>query len=524
MSSSGRRNPRTVSLLVASLAALIAPLRACAAEEATPVRPEPAARATIDNKELAARLEALADGLRTSVDGNGGKAVRFAVRVVDAADGEELFALDAGVPLVPASNMKLATTAAALAALGPDWRFHTLVGLVGKDLVVVGGGDPNLSGRFYDGDIVGAFRRWAAILRQRGITSVAGNLVFDDSLFEPARVHATWEQADLSRYSAAPIGALVANDSCVDVFVRGAGKAGRPASIRIDPPTRYFAVGGAVETKSRSRNAFWATWQHEPRRLVFGGEVSPGSRPKVYWRPVDDPGLFAATLIRETLEGEGVAVEGGVVRRRVWTPEWRMPEEFRCQIIHTSSLAQTIRVANTRSQNLYAECLMKTVAAYAGAGRESDDLRWPNGEGSWAAGAAAVAAHLRKLGVDVRGCVFADGSGLSRDNRLTVRALTDLLVRMAGRPGREVWLDSLARWGDQGGTLRIYGDDPALDGRVSAKTGYLRDTRALSGYVRTDSGRTLAFAMLADGLPFRSTVHRAVKAWHYETLRLLAQH
>jgi len=443
---------------------------------------------------------------------------RAGVCVADADTGEMLFASGEAAPLVPASNMKLVTTAAALVTLGADWRFHTLVGTMGKDLVVVGGGDPNLSGRFYDGDIVGAFRRWAEALKRRGVRRIEGDLVFDDSVFESAWVHPDWEPADLLTYSAAPVGALMANDSCLDIYVRGAARSGVPAAVRIEPPTRYCPISGGIRTRSGSRGRYAIDLRRDPRRLVLSGDVPPGATPDVLWYPVDDPGLFAATIIRETLAASGLPVAGQVVRRRVWTPQWRMPKGFKAHVVHTSSLAQTVRVTNTRSQNLYAESLMKTLGAYAA----SQDRRWPSEQGTWADGQAAMAGALNRLGIDTTGCMLSDGSGLSRMNRLTAGVLCRLLVAMARGPHRDLWTESLGVWGSRTGSIRQYGSDAALDGRVFAKTGYLRDARSLSGYVRTDTGRLVAFSLLVNRLPYDGRAHSAAKAWHRDVLRVLA--
>lgn len=438
--------------------------------------------------------------------------------VVDVADGKTLWSAGADRSLIPASNMKLVTTAAALTRLGDDWRFRTLVGTLGDDLVVVGGGDPNFSDRFYGGDTVGAFRRWATILKARGVTRIAGDLVFDDSLFDAARHHPSWTTADRQYYYAAPVGALVANDSCINVHIRGGARAGIPATVRLDPATHYVTVGGTIRTRAGSHGVYGIDFRLDPRRLVVSGHVPPGSTPRVYWRPVDDPGLFAATVIKETLEAEGIPVAGRVVRRRLWTPEWRMPKALRCHIIHSSSLAQTIRVANTRSQNLYAECLMKAVAAYG----KSPDRRWPSAEGSWVAGSVALTGAMVDLGLEVEGCEFADGSGLSGENRVTAGLLAHLLAAMAGRDDFDVWYRSLAGYNAVGGTLKKWPDAPALVGRVRAKSGKLTkpSARCLSGYIDTASGRRLAFSFLANDIRGN---HAPIKVWMAQALLKLSR-
>ena len=442
--------------------------------------------------------------------------------VFDTSGGEQLFAARPDVPLIPASNMKLVATAAALVQLGADWRFRTRVGLLGKDLVVVGGGDPNLSGRFYHDDTTAVFRTWAAALRQRGLTRIDGDLVIDDSLFEATRIHPHWAAEDIGRHYAAPVGALTTNDSCIDIYLRGAAQAGQPAEVRLDPSTAFAEIAGAVRTERSKSDVFAIHFRPSPRRLVLSGSIRPGIVSKVQWEPVDDPGLYAGTVIKETLQAAGLPIAGQVVRRRIWTDAWQMPEGFRCQIIHTSSLAQSVGVANTRSQNLYAECILKTLAAYRQS-RAAGDADWPRAEGSWSAGSAAAAAVLAEMGLETTGCVFDDGSGLSAENRLTAGVLAGLLARMAARPEAKLWMSSLAAYGEPGGSLRQWPKAPALEGRVRGKSGRLTApaSRCLSGYVQTRSGKTLAFSILANNI---RGIHYPVMQWMAETLTELTRY
>jgi D-alanyl-D-alanine carboxypeptidase/D-alanyl-D-alanine-endopeptidase (penicillin-binding protein 4) len=444
------------------------------------------------------------------------------VAIVDTTDGSELFASKADVPLIPASNMKLISTASALIRLGSSWRFQTQVGLLGDDLVVVAGGDPNLSGRFYSGDVTAPFRAWAEVLKQRGVKQIRGDLVIDDSLFEAVRHHPRWLREDLGTEWAAPVGALLFNDSCVDVYLRGAAEAGKPATVRLDPPTTYAAVANGVRTEAGKADTFTVALRGNPRKLTLAGTIRPNVASKVHCEPVDDPGLYAGTVIKETLVAAGLPIQGDVVRRRVWTDDWQLPEAFQVQVIHTSSLMQSITVANTRSQNLYAETILKTLAAYAASPVAGDPQR-PTAQGSWTAGSAVAAAVLTELGLGTKGCVFDDGSGLSPANRLTAGLLANLLAKMATRPEATAWMNSLARYREAGGSLRSWPAAPALEGRVRGKSGKLTtpSSRCLSGYLRTRSGKTLAFSFLANNI--RST-HYPVMQWMAQTLTELTRY
>jgi len=481
---------------------------------ATDAAPAPAGPA-LSREALVARLKELVADPRAAE-------ATVGVAIIDTADGRELFTSKADVPLIPASNMKLITTASALVRLGSSWRFQTRVGLLGDDLVVLGGGDPNLSGRFYNGDVTAPFRAWAEVLKQRGIRQIRGNLVIDDSLFEAVRHHPHWLREDLGTEWAAPVGALLFNDSCLDVYLRGAAEAGKPAIVRLDPPTAFVAVANGVRTQSGKTDAFTVALRGNPRKLTLSGAIRPNVASKVHCEPVDDPGLYAGTVIKETLLAAGLPIQGDVVRRRIWTDDWQLPEALQVHLIHTSSLVQSIAVANTRSQNLYAETILKTLASFAASPAAGDPQR-PTAQGSWTAGSAVAAEVMAELGLSTKGCVFDDGSGLSPGNRLTAGLLANLLAKMAARPEATQWMASLAKYREAGGSLRSWPAAPALEGRLRGKSGKLTapSSRCLSGYLRTRSGKTLAFSFLANNI--RGT-HYPVMQWMAQTLTELTRY
>ncbi|MBN2584325.1 MAG: D-alanyl-D-alanine carboxypeptidase/D-alanyl-D-alanine-endopeptidase [Planctomycetes bacterium] len=445
--------------------------------------------------------------------------VRLAAHVVDAASGKVLLAANETAPMTPASTMKLATTAAALHVLGPDFKLRTIIGTLGDDLAILGGGDPNLSGRFYNDDITAAPKRWAAVLKGRGITGVKGDLVFDDSLFADERTHPNWPPKDYLEWHTAPVGALVLNDSCIELRISPGDKDGDAAKVKVLPTTEYVTLVGQIMTRAKSGNHLQIDRPRGSERFQLQGNVPLKSGTQTYFRTVHDPGMFAATVIRETLEAEGISIAGKVIRRRLWTDAWRLPEGFEALVVHSSTLGQSVAVANTNSQNLYAECILKVLAAHAA----SKDRPWPAAKGSWALGGRTVEQTLAAMNVPTDGCVFDDGSGLSRRNRLTTHMLTDLLLAMHRGEHAELWFDSLAVSGGTSGSLRNRMRDEPVRGRVHGKTGYLNDTRALAGYVRTLSGRTIVFAFLADSLPYSSYHHSAVKRWMDDTCRELVK-
>jgi len=408
-------------------------------------------------------------------------------------------------PLIPASNMKLMVTAACFDRLGPDWRIRTHVGRVrsprGKgrwDLAVIGGGDPNISGRFWGGDTLGAFRRWAEVLKKRGVTALE-RVVLDDTLFDEVLVHPNWPSRQRHKWYEAPVGALPINDNCVNIHV-APGPVGGAARVWLEPPGAGIGLSGRIRTTASKKahryslerfidpdgsmriHADGAYWAEAPERIIY--------------RTLADPTRVFGSALAHALRAEGLRVAGPVVRADLTTPRGAAKRGFRCDLVHTSRLAATAAVANTRSQGLYAECLFKLLGAYGQTPKVATPH--PPRQGSWASGRQELARWLAERGVPAAGCVFDDGSGLSKQNRLTAFTLSRVLALMDRLYGAR-FRRTLALAGDPAGTLRKRMRHTPAEGRIRAKTGYVAGASALSGYAETDSGRRLAFAILMNG-------------------------
>jgi len=410
-------------------------------------------------------------------------------------------------PFVPASNMKLLTTAACFDRLGPDWAIRTHVGRVpsprGKDtwdLAVIGGGDPNISGRFYGGDTVGAFRQWARVLKARGLARFE-RVVLDDTLFDAQRVHPSWPADQRGKWYEAPVNALPINDNCVNIHV-SPGTVGGPARVWLEPPGSGIRLLGSIETVADRKAHVYSL-----ERLVdangmairAGGRFWVEAPERVEYRALADPtGVFGNALVA-TLRAEGIAIAGPVVRESLTLPSGAARRDFVCDLVHTSRLGATCAVANSRSQNLYAECLMKLLGAYALTPKVTTPK--PPRQGTWDAGRQEIERWLSARGIPSAGCVIDDGSGLSKRNRVTAFMLARLLSLMDRVHGAR-WRATLAVAGDPDGSLRNRMRHTPAEGRVAAKTGYVLGASTLSGYAETDSGRRLAFAILVNGFRY----------------------
>ena len=233
-----------------------------------------------------------------------------------------------------------------------------------------------------------------------------------------------------------------------------------------------------------------------------------------------DPTTFFGHALAQALERRGIQVRGGFVRRTAdmpapgaSAPTTTPPSAL---ATHTTPLADVLWRCNTFSQNLFAECLMKSLAAYEPDGRRSGTPGSGDGArggtpGSWAGGEAVVRATLGNLGVDLSGAELRDGSGLSHADRATAAQLTRLLIVMRRHRCADEFVGSLAQPGEEGSMNHRY-DDPALRGRLRGKTGTLQGVHALAGYLTRPDGTVLAFALLINGPPSTDLPKQVCKA------------
>ena len=425
----------------------------------------------------------LSDRLTTALAQHRSKA-DIGVAVLDTRDGAALFTKDADQPLKPASVLKLLTTAAALEQFGPDFQFITPLLQHGRELWVIGAGDPGFGderiARRQGRPWSAVFDDWAAELRRRGVTR-ADKLVLDDGVFDQIWRNPTWPADQADRWYQAPTGGLNVCDNCVEARAYVANGRATVGFIPALPPS---FLRGTVRLGSRNRPILKRALDSD-RFQVSGTVTRAGAIGEAC---VGRPTVFFGHVMKRALADRGIEITGPVVRRAI-TPAQRALAVTIAE--HRTTLRDCLWRCNTFSQNFFAECLVKSLEAYGEDGQ-------PTGQpGSWTGGTRSARQILTGLGVDLSGAQWRDGSGLSHENRVTARQVAQLLVAMYGHPHGMVLRDSLAEPGDEGSLRRRV---PALAGRLHAKTGTISGVRALAGYVTRRDGRVLAFAFLGNGV------------------------
>ncbi|MHC5211780.1 MAG: D-alanyl-D-alanine carboxypeptidase/D-alanyl-D-alanine endopeptidase [Planctomycetota bacterium] len=418
------------------------------------------------------------------------KGARVAVTVMDVESGERLYARNIDEPMAPASNQKLLTTATTLTLLGPDAVLSTRLlsasrpgadGILSGDLLVVGGGDPCLRADVLASrDETDPAALLAELVHRTGITRIDGRLLLDDGLFDREWVHEDWTAGDVANSYAAPIGALSIHGNCLRVAVEGSSS---PSAWLMTRAIDY-TVKQDVRLADKSNVYKVGAIRPDADGVVrVSGEIGRAIDRREIDVPVRNPTELFGRCLLAHLDALGITITGGAAVAAGAADALRDPVVLGS--IETP-LGNAIVLANKESDNSVSDHLFKLAGARAG------------NDGSFSGGARAVADFLTNaVGTSVEGLRMRDGSGLSARNRVTARQLCDTLVAMARAPElvRDAFLRSLPVAGLDGSLDERLTDAPYY-GSVRAKTGYISGVSALSGYARTESGRTLAFSIM----------------------------
>lgn len=391
---------------------------------------------------------------------------------------QTLVAIEPDRPLIPASNLKIITTALAMDTLGADFKFQTRLVTNGKDLALVGDGDPTfgdsefLSPRGWT--ILTVFERWAAELKRQGVTSVHDVRV-DDSIFEELTFHPNWPTNQAHLEYVAQVAGLNFNANCLDVFATR--ESNGTARVRTEPATNYVELKNTLQVGGS--HSLYLSRELGTNRIIVRGTINATNKAP-FRVTVDDPAKFAATVLAETLTSQGITITGDVVRDR----NVRGAADWRLVAVHETPLLEVLDRTNKESVNLYAESVGKRAAA-----------KRSGQPGSWKLLGEAQAALMQTAGAPANDAQFDDGCGLSKQNAVAPAAFCATLQYMFHGPNRDAYVHTMAVGGVDGTLDHRYNDD-AIRGRVFAKSGTVNGVSTLGGYLKTKAGNWYAFSIL----------------------------
>jgi D-alanyl-D-alanine carboxypeptidase/D-alanyl-D-alanine-endopeptidase (penicillin-binding protein 4) len=451
----------------------------------------------------------------------------WGILVEDAKTGRVLFAQNPDRYFVPASNMKLFTTALALSTLGPDYRFRTTVeakGAVSSNgrlegaLFLVGRGDPNLSNRKFpfdtkeefDGPPEKVIAELANQVVASGMKDIAGDIVGDDSYFPRERYPNGWEIDDMVWEFGAAVSAIVVNDNSVVLTLSPGENTGASVQSELAPMTADFRVNNLVTTSAVGVKPDLTLKREVGSNMVTVlGTLPAKSKPRKLLLAVQEPALHAAQMLKRILEEKGIVVRG-VARAESNAHDSALSAGRTVLATHVSvPLSDAVKLVNKISQNLHTELLLRTSvhetcmnALVGAASLECLDLT-PEKTFEF------VQEFYAKAGIATGDVVQTDGSGLSRHDLATPRAFVALLSYAMKQNWFPAFYDSLPVAGIDG-TLEDRLKNSVAASRIHAKSGSLEHVRTRSGYAELPNGRRLIFSFMSNNMGSKG--HEATEA------------
>jgi len=423
------------------------------------------------------------------------KDMRYAsvgISIVNVKSTETIAEYNPHQALVPASTLKLITTATALSLLGKDFKFETKIeydgtlsdGVLNGNLYIRGGGDPTLGAENYQSLI----EEWATLVQTKGIKKIIGYIIGDERIFDMHTLPNTWIWEDIGNYYGAACSGLNFHANQYKLYLKPSGLAGGNVTVlRTEPDIKELQFFNEMKTgapKSGDNGyIFGAPYSYE---RSLRGTIPAGVPTFAIRGSLPDPAFMAAKQLEITLRKKGIIIQKGSITYRIAKTENKPITETAPTTLHThysDILENIVGKTNLESINLNAEAMLRMIG------------KQQKGKGSTKAGIEAMLDFWHAKDIPTESMMIEDGSGLSRFNAIPAKTLTSILVQIAKEPIYQSFLKSLPVAG-LNGTLRNFGVGTLLDGKMTAKTGYMKRARCLVGYIKTKSDKEIAFAVM----------------------------
>jgi serine-type D-Ala-D-Ala carboxypeptidase/endopeptidase (penicillin-binding protein 4) len=422
----------------------------------------------------------------------------WSVSVMNTKKDTLIAEYNSNISLVPASTLKIVTTAAALSILGSDFIFETQLlydgeldtvsGILKGNLFIKGGGDPTLGSEYFKDkkDSLTVLEKWAVILKAKGIKKIEGAIIGDAGIFEDNMVPSQWIWSDMGNYFGAGACGLSYNDNKYKVLYKSGAPGTAASVIRIVPEIPGMQLVSSVTAGGSDDNAFIYGSPYSNYRSASG--TIPANRNNYDIEgSIPDPALFCAQAFEQALKNIDVLVvkKATTVRALKETNEYKDPTKKILHKHYSPTLDKIVYWTNLKSLNLYAEHLLKYIAYKK------------TGYGSGAAGTDIVTAFWKNKGVDTGGFFMNDGCGLARANAITTKTEAQILRLMTKDKNYTAFYNSLPVAG-KSGSLGSLCDGTFAENNLRAKSGYITRARGYAGYVKNKKGELLCFSVLAN--------------------------
>ena len=442
--------------------------------------------------------------------------------VMDVKTGQMLGSYNSTMSLIPASNMKIVTTAAALKILGSDFTFRTDLQYDGdiKDsilygnIVIKGYGDPTLGSPNMDSvvRIEGLLDFFSAQIKTLGIKKIVGRIIGDGSAFEKATAAHTWLWEDLGNYYGAGPSGLNINENQYKLNLQQNSSVGSPPSVSsTSPHVPDFTLYNELTSAAGGGDDSYIYAAPYSRVGIVKGAIPAGSNIFRVKGSVPDPPYFAAWHLREVLIQNGIDVTDSAATQ-IWIEQKALPILPRKTFFtwRSPSLASIVTHANLESVNLYCEAILRTIAFNQ------------TGFGSNDKGTELVSKFWQSQGIDTEGLFMQDGSGLSPRDGITPYQLTSMLRTVAlDNQWFTPFYNSLPVAGLSGTMKNMFKTHPSVIGRIRAKSGTISRVRAYSGYATANDGRLIAFSILLNNFTCtQNEIRKRLESFMAELIKL----
>lgn len=411
------------------------------------------------------------------------------VHIEDLRSGEVVFDINGNKLLIPASTMKLITSASALEIFGGNYRFKTQIGYSGKikderlngDLILISGGDPTLGSEYFDGNNFNPhfLDVWAEKIKEAGIQQVNGNLILDASIYDTERIPDTWIWEDIGNYYGAGPNALAVYDNLFRIKFSSPKKAGEPTKIiSVYPEIEGLEFINEVLSSNVNQDLAYVFGSPFDKKRVIRGTIPKNRNSFIIKGAIPKPEELLASDFIKNLAQKGVFITGKIVFEKA--------DQKKTNVVYVNespTLAEIIKVLNYESVNLFAEHLLKQISAeQIGLGNRKKSIE-------------IITDYWNSKGLDTKKLIMEDGSGLSHFNAVTPEFFVSVLKYMFNsEQNSDAFLQSLPGAGE--GTLTSFSKLNFPDESLRAKSGSMTRIRCYSGYLKTNSGKDLCFSIM----------------------------
>jgi serine-type D-Ala-D-Ala carboxypeptidase/endopeptidase (penicillin-binding protein 4) len=417
------------------------------------------------------------------------KNAQVGLLIMDVDNKKVLYELNSEKLMIPASALKLVTSAAALEILGSDYRFETRLGYAGKiengilkgDLIVIGGGDPALGSEYFPNHYFSPhfLSSWVKRVRETGINKIEGRLVIDNSLYGSERIPPTWIWEDMGNYYGAGSGALSLYDNLSRIKFQSPPAPGRPATmLSVYPELKGIQWINEVHSSDIARDLAYVFGSPIDSTRIIRGTIPKNRRIFTIKASNPHPESLLADEFLRYLASSGIFVTGNVLIEKTDQRHFHQ-----IAVLESPTLAEIVKFINHESVNLFAEHLVKQIAAEL------------TGIGDRETGLKIISDFWKGKGLDNSQLFMEDGSGLSHFNAVTPAFLSAVLQYMKFySPVSSVFYESLPAAGT--GTMMLFNAQHFPDNTLRLKSGSMTRVRCYAGYLTLKSGDTATISVM----------------------------